>query len=138
MLTSTKLQGFHYYQGKIQKCGYSFSLTQETRQQQTLITKLHFLHLGHRIHNVLQNGPKFFQSPIKNHATLFGSGRVVKPNQIKLGSTKPNSFFFFPQTPFQKTHLLHHFALLLTLFFFFFDNLPYYWLNTLSMVYWYC
>lgn len=25
---------------------------------------------------------------------------------------------FFPQTPFQKTHLLHHFALLLTLFFF--------------------
>ena len=27
---------------------------------------------------------------IKNHATLFGSGRVVKPNQTKLGSTKPN------------------------------------------------
>ena len=27
--------------------------------------------------------------------------------------------FFFPQTPFQKTHLLHHFALLLTFFFFF-------------------
>ena len=37
--------------------------------------------------------------PIKNHTILFGSGRVVKPDQIKLGSTKPNKtckgFFFF-------------------------------------------
>ena len=52
-------------------------------------------------------GPKFFfpgayrpkpplhglslsKSPIKNHAILFGSGLVIKPDQTKLGSTKPN------------------------------------------------
>ena len=40
---STELQGFHYYQGKVQKCGYNiFSLPQKTRQQpyKTLITKV--------------------------------------------------------------------------------------------------
>ena len=30
------------------------------------------------------------KSPIKNHATLFGSGRVVNRIKHKLGSTKPN------------------------------------------------
>ena len=30
------------------------------------------------------------KSLIKNHVTLFGLGRVVKPDQTKLGSTKPN------------------------------------------------
>ena len=30
------------------------------------------------------------KSPIKNHTTLFGSGWVIKPNQTKLGFTKPN------------------------------------------------
>ena len=30
------------------------------------------------------------KSPIKNHKTLFESGRVIKPDQTKLGSTKPN------------------------------------------------
>ena len=59
-----------------------------------------------RFHNGL-NGPKKIsrdyqpkpplyrlslnKSPIKNHAILFGSGRVIKTNQAKLGSTKPNS-----------------------------------------------
>ena len=33
------------------------------------------------------------KSPIKNHATLFESGRVVKLDQTNLGSTKPNSLF---------------------------------------------
>ena len=37
------------------------------------------------------HGLSFSKSPIKNHAILFESGWVVKPNQIKLGSTKPNS-----------------------------------------------
>ena len=36
------------------------------------------------------HGLNLKKSLIKNHATLFRSGRVVKPNQIKLGSTKPN------------------------------------------------
>ena len=31
---STELQRFHYYQGKITKCGYSFSFSQEQQQQQ--------------------------------------------------------------------------------------------------------
>ena len=35
------------------------------------------------------------KSPIKNHVTLFESGRVVKPDQIKLDSTKPNKSNFF-------------------------------------------
>ena len=30
------------------------------------------------------------KSPIKNHAILYGSDRVVEPDQTKLGSTKPN------------------------------------------------
>ena len=58
----------------------------KTRQQhpKTLITKVSF-------HNEL-NGPKLkpplhglslSKSPIKNHATLFGSGRVGLSNQIK-------------------------------------------------------
>ena len=36
------------------------------------------------------HGLSLNKSPIKNHAILFGSGRVVEPNQTKLGSTKPN------------------------------------------------
>ena len=36
------------------------------------------------------HGLSLSKSPIKNHATLFRSGRVVKPDQTKLGSTKPN------------------------------------------------
>ena len=30
------------------------------------------------------------KSPIKNHAILFGLGRIIKLDQTKLGSTKPN------------------------------------------------
>ena len=36
------------------------------------------------------HGLSLSKSPIKNHATLFGSNRVVKPDQAKLGSTKSN------------------------------------------------
>ena len=60
---------------------------------ETLITKLRFLHK-----TGLSKSPKppfhglsFSKSLIKNHATLFESGRVVKPDQTKLGSTKPNT-----------------------------------------------
>ena len=71
LLTSTELQRFHYYQGKITKCGYNiFFLSQETQQQQqnpnSKIAVFYILH------------------------TRFGSGRVIKPDQTKLGSTKPN------------------------------------------------
>ena len=44
-----------------------------------------FLSLSQSAH-----GLSLRKSPIKNHVTLFGSGRVVKLDQIKLGSTKPN------------------------------------------------
>ena len=104
------------YKVLLQCFSLSLSLSQETRQQQTLISKLRFLHPTHRIHNGLQNRPKFFlrmsapawacqpkpslhglslrKSPFKNHATLFVSGQVVKPDQTKLSSTKPNKFSF--------------------------------------------
>ena len=75
--------------GKNTKCGYSFSLSQKhgNHTQKTLIAQLCFTH---------KTGPKIFpglslsKSPIKNYATLFGSDRVVKPDQTKLGPTKPN------------------------------------------------
>ena len=51
----------------------------------TLITKLRF-RLGPPLH-----GLSLSKSPIKNHATLFRSGRIVKPDQTKLSSTKPNN-----------------------------------------------
>ena len=41
------------------------------------------------------HGLSLSKSPIKNHAILFGSGQVVKPNQTKLGSTKPNRFYHY-------------------------------------------
>ena len=87
LFTSTELQGFHYYQGRIQStsCDYSFSFfTQKHDLQKTLITKLCFLHKS------LLHGLSLNKFPIKNHTTLFGSNRVVKPDQTKLGSTKPN------------------------------------------------
>ena len=37
----------------------------------------------------------FSKSPIKNHIILFGSGQVIKPDQIKLDSTKPNILCVF-------------------------------------------
>ena len=56
-------------------CGYNlFSLIKNTACQPK--SPLHGLSLS--------------KSPIKNHATLFGSDRVVKSDQAKLGSTKSN------------------------------------------------
>ena len=40
--TSMELQGFHYYQGKIQAQQYSFFQSLKKLQQQTLITKTTF------------------------------------------------------------------------------------------------
>ena len=37
------------------------------------------------------HGLSLNKSPIKNHATLFGLGWIVKPDQTKLGSTKPKN-----------------------------------------------
>ena len=97
--------GISLLSGKSTKCSYSFSLSQNTATTptiKTLITKVGFY---------IQNGPKkifmsapawayrpkpplhglsLSKSPIKNHATLFGSDRVIKLDQTKLGSTKPN------------------------------------------------
>ena len=65
------------------KCSYNVFLSLKKHdQQQTIVSKLHFLHPLH--------GLSLRKSPIKNHATLFGSSRVIKPDQTKLGSTKPN------------------------------------------------
>ena len=39
------------------------------------------------------HGLSLSKSSIKNHTTLFKSDRVIKPDQTKLGSTKPNNNF---------------------------------------------
>ena len=57
-------------------------------KNKTLITKVGFT-MGDRPKPLLY-GLSLSKSPIKNHATLFGSGRVVKLDQTKLSSTKPN------------------------------------------------
>ena len=102
--TSTKLQGFHYYQGKIKSAAtFFFSLSQETRQQQNPNLKIGFSRSCAYDLQWATKWAKFFprgkpplhglnlkKSPIKNHTILFGSGRVVKSDQMKLGSTKPN------------------------------------------------
>ena len=62
--------------GKNTKCGYSFSSHTKTRPPKK------------------KKKPNWFflyrKSPIKNHTTLFRSGQVIKPDQTKLSSTKPN------------------------------------------------
>ena len=57
------------------------------RQQQPTILKTLIMAKSVYIYEMDPKNCKFF---IKNHAILFGSGRVVKPDQTKLGSTKPN------------------------------------------------
>ena len=55
------------------------------------------------------HGLSLSKSSIKNHATLFGSGQVVKPDQTKLGSTKPNRYevFICLYWPFTMNSILH-------------------------------
>ena len=47
---------------KITMCGYNIFISQKQQQDKTLITKKkkRLLYPAHRIHNGLQNGPKFF------------------------------------------------------------------------------
>ena len=92
--TSTKLQGFHYYQGKIKSAAtmffFFFLSLKKHDNNKTLISKLGFLDPAHIIHNGLQNRQKFFprskpplhglnlkKSPIKNHTILFGDRKSV-------------------------------------------------------------
>ena len=98
--TSTELQGFHYYQEKVQSVATDILTLKNTATPplKTLITKVGLY--------IYKTGPKHFwpkpplhglslsKSPIKNHAILFGLGWVVKLNQTKLGSTKPNKHIF--------------------------------------------
>ena len=55
------------------------------------------------------HGLSLSKSPIKNHTTLFRSGQVVKPDQTKLGSTKPNRYevFICLYWPFTMNSILH-------------------------------
>ena len=78
--TSTKLQRFHYYQGKIQSAAtvFFFFFFLSLSPAWAYRPKLPF------------HGLTLRKSLIKNHVTLFGLGRVIKPDQTKLGSTKPN------------------------------------------------
>ena len=81
MPTSTKLQRFHYYQGKIK---YKVWL------QFFLLTLKKHNHEKNPNNQIAFSTQSLSKSPIKNHATLFGSDQVIKPDQTKLGSIKPN------------------------------------------------
>ena len=83
--TSTELQGFHYYQGRIQSVATVFSLSQERHDKKKKKNPNNAYQPKSLLH-----GLNFSKSPIKNHSTLFGSGWVIKPEQTKLDSIKPN------------------------------------------------
>ena len=51
--TFTELQGFHYYQEKIQSAATVFLVSQERQQQQNPNHQKRFLHPTHKIHNGL-------------------------------------------------------------------------------------
>ena len=79
--TSTELQGFHYYQERIQVVATVFSDSQKhgnNTHHKTLITKVGST-MAYRLKSLL-HGLNLSKSPIKNHATLFRSSRVIKPN----------------------------------------------------------
>ena len=62
LLTSTELQGFHYYQGRNTKYDsiVFFFFSVKTTSRKLYSPKQQFLYLARRIHNGLQNGPKNF------------------------------------------------------------------------------
>ena len=88
LLTSTELQGFHYYQKKKYKCGSTVFLSlknynQNPNHQNCVFYILHtrFI-MGYKTSQKFPlHGLSLRKFPIKNHITLFGLGRVV--NQIK-------------------------------------------------------
>ena len=72
--TSTELQGFHYYQEKNTSAAVQFFFSlYKNYNDEILITKTCFL--PPPLH-----GLNLRKSPIKNHATLFESGRVESSN----------------------------------------------------------
>ena len=93
MPTSTELERFHYYQGKNTKCDFNvFSLSRKTTTNSN-----HKIAFSTSCAPAWANKPKpplyglsLRKSPIKNYATLFGLGWVIKSDQTKLNSTKPN------------------------------------------------
>ena len=95
--TSMELQRFHYYQRKIQSAAtVFFSLSKTRQQQQTLIIKNGFYILCTGLQWATKrakpplHGLSLRKSLIKNHTTLFKSGRVINWIKHKLGFTKTN------------------------------------------------
>ena len=97
--TSMELQGYHYYQVRIQRtttCGYNIFSLYITWQPHYTKKNPNY---KRRFHNGL-NGPKgpsrsahgqaSVNLPLKT--TQYYLGRVAKLDQIELGSIKPNSY----------------------------------------------
>ena len=72
-------------------CGYIVFLSQKQQEDKTLITKKkkRFLYPAYRIHNGLQNGPKFFCWPKPSlHGLSFSKSPIIQvrlshqPDQI--------------------------------------------------------
>ena len=94
-----ELQGYHYYQGRIQStttCGYNIFSLYITWQPHYTKKNPNY---KRRFHNGL-NGPKGPSRSAHGQASLnlplkttqYYLGRVVKLDQIELGSIKPNSY----------------------------------------------
>ena len=104
--TTTELQGYHYYQGRIQSttCGYNIFSLYIKHGNNTTLKNPNYKRRAYRPKPPLHR-LSLSKSPIKNHAILFRSDWVVEPDQTKLDSTKPNNVsilykhFFNPNLP---------------------------------------
>ena len=67
-----------------------FHILSRRQQQQTLITKNSFYILRIGFTQPSLHRLSLRKSPIKNHATLFESGRIVNRINTQLGFIKPN------------------------------------------------
>ena len=108
--TSTKLQGFHYYQGKYKVRLHCFSLLKDDNNNKTQITKTSFFYIlctkfimGYKTGQKMRtqawankpplHGLSLSKSPIKNHATLFESSRQSDQTQTRLHKAQQAQHF---------------------------------------------
>ena len=96
--TTTELQGYHYYQGRIQSttCGYNIFSLYIKHGNNTTLKNPNYKRRAYRPKPPLHR-LSLSKSPIKNHAILFGSGRVGSSNRIKQNQApqSPTMFLFY-------------------------------------------
>ena len=124
--TSTELQRFHYYQGKCKVRLHCFSLLKDDNNNKTLITKTGFFYIlrtkfimsyktGQKMSTQAWadkpplHGLSFSKSLIKNHATLFESGRQLDQTQTRFHKAQhritSSCYYFFRRS--HRTFFFH-------------------------------